>query len=311
MKKIMMLLPAALVLAASATAAAQEATTSSLNLTPLNIRGGVLLAPPFATVDETYVPKFEGDVRYTGFQGDLLRHLAEFAKEDGYDLSFNLTLSPQNYGAALDVIANDCNTTDNPLLLQECGVYDFVVGDYYVNADRSMRIDFTPAWIRSSMSTIKLIEPEEGKQDIVTLSQLEGVEGTACVPAGTYLASVAMAKFPKNKYLECSSPDDCIDRIRKRDCALYVDDELALKYRALSDETASLEVTGESFNTQYIVWPMSYSLDLQTRLLLKKWIYRSVANGTLDQLDYKYFSQKICELVSDAVVFGTDIDAPL
>lgn len=173
-----------------------------------------------------------------------------------------------------------------------------VVGDYYVNAARSTRIDFSPAWLRSGMSSIKLIEPEEGKQDFVTLSQLEGAGGTACVPLGTYLATVVMAKFPRLNYLECPSPDECIAHIRSRDCALYVDDELALKYRALSDESMELEVTGETFNTQYVVWPMSYSLGEETRLFLKKWLYSAVANATLDELDYKYFSPKTCDLVS-------------
>lgn len=56
-------------------------------------------------VDEGHIPAYEGDVLYTGFEGDLLRHLVDFAREDEYDLSFNLTLRTQNYGAALDVLS--------------------------------------------------------------------------------------------------------------------------------------------------------------------------------------------------------------
>ena len=300
-------LPAVAILLSSLTIAsfsccihqAEALSNETTTLTPITIRGGVLLAPPFAVIDESHTPSFQGDTRYTGFQGDLLRYLSDFAKEDGYNLNFNLSLSPyQNYGKDLDVIANDCNTTYNPLPLEECDAYDVIVGDYYVNAERSMRIDFSPAWQRSGMSSIKLIEPEVGKQDFVTLSQLEGAGGTACVPSGTYLATVVMAKFPRLSYLQCDGPDECIAHVRSRDCALYVDDELALKYRALSDERMELEVTGETFSTQYLVWPMSYRLEEETRTLLKKWLYSAVANATLDELDYKYFSPKTCDLVS-------------
>lgn len=261
-----------------------EATTaeSVSELAPLRIRGGVLIAEPFAFIDESYQGENAGDVRYTGFQGDLLRQLTTFAMEDGYDLSFDLSLSPQNYGAALDVIANDCNTTDNPLPLEQCGVYDFVVGDYYVNAPRSLRVDFSPAWMKSGIGSIKLIERVEGTQELVTLSQLQGAEGTACVPAGAYLSTVVKGKFPSLNYIDCPSPDECTEYLRRRECGLYIDDELALKYRALLDP--SLEVTGETFNTQYVVWPMSYNLDFNKRLMLKKWMYSAVSNATLDDL---------------------------
>ena len=46
-------------------------------LTNITLRGGVLLAPPFAIYDD--------DTKsYTGFQGDLLKSLEIFALLDGY-----------------------------------------------------------------------------------------------------------------------------------------------------------------------------------------------------------------------------------
>jgi len=103
-----------------------------------------------------------------------------------------------------------------------------------------------------------------------------------------------MAKFPTANYIDCPSPLDCISYLKQNKCQLYADDELMLKYRALNDPT--LEVTGEQFNTQYIVWPIRYDLDIEKSRLLKKWMYASVANATLDLLDYKYFSVKLCPL---------------
>lgn len=149
------------------------------------------------------------------------------------------------------------------------------------------------------MSTLKIIKDEADEAalltDYTTLTQLQSSEdGTACVPEGTYLRTVVMNKFPKANYLDCLSPLDCVSYLKEGRCQLYADDELMLKYRALNDPV--LEVTGEKFNTQYIVWPIKYSLATEKSRLLKKWMYASVANATLDLLDYKYFSVKLCPL---------------
>lgn len=154
----------------------------------MTLRGGVLLAPPFAISDD--VEDLEGSL--TGFQGDLIDRLRAFASDDGYDLTFDLSLSPQQYGPALDLVAIDCNSTSNPHPLEECTKFDLIVGDYYCNADRSVRVDFSPTWLRTTMSTIKLSDG-----DFTTLTQLSAGGGTACVPEGTYLRTVVMEKFPK------------------------------------------------------------------------------------------------------------------
>ena len=261
-------------------------------LTNMTLRGGVLLAPPFAIYDD--------DTKsYTGFQGDLLKSLEIFALLDGYHLQFDLSLSPPQYGNALDLVANDCNTTTNPNLLEDCNKFDLIIGDYYCNAERSTRVDFSPAFLRTTMSTLKIIKDEADEAalltDYTTLTQLQSSEdGTACVPEGTYLRTVVLDKFPKANYLDCLSPLDCVSYLKEGRCQLYADDELMLKYRALNDPV--LEVTGEKFNTQYIVWPIKYSLATEKSRLLKKWMYASVANATLDLLDYKYFSVKLCPL---------------
>ena len=103
--------------------------------TNITLRGGVLLAPPFAIYNEI-------TNTYTGFQGDLLKSLEIFAFQDGYNLQFNLSKSPSQYGDALDLVANDCNTTNNPNLVEDCNKFDLIIGDYYCNADRSTRVDF-------------------------------------------------------------------------------------------------------------------------------------------------------------------------
>ena len=111
-------------------------------LTNITLRGGVLLAPPFAIYNPT-------TNTYTGFQGDLLKSLETFAYQDGYNLTFELSLSPSQYGDALDLVANDCNTTNNPKLIEDCNKFDLIVCDYYCNADRSTRVDFSPTFLKN------------------------------------------------------------------------------------------------------------------------------------------------------------------
>ena len=183
-------------------------------LEPITLRGGVLHAPPFAIAND--------DGTYSGFQGDLLRRLSSFALGDGYNLTFDLSPSPPQYGPALDLVASDCNTTSNPNPREECEMFDLIVGDYYCNADRSLRVDFSPTWLRTTMSTIKLVE-FEGKE-ITTLTELTAAGGTACVPEGAYLSDVVKAKFPGVSYNDCPSPDVCIERLKSGVCQLYADD---------------------------------------------------------------------------------------
>eukprot|EP00566_Odontella_aurita_P007167 CAMPEP_0113567734 /NCGR_PEP_ID=MMETSP0015_2-20120614/23442_1 /TAXON_ID=2838 /ORGANISM="Odontella" /LENGTH=737 /DNA_ID=CAMNT_0000470165 /DNA_START=104 /DNA_END=2317 /DNA_ORIENTATION=+ /assembly_acc=CAM_ASM_000160 len=250
----------------------------------LSLRAGVLHAPPFAIRND--------DGTYAGFQPDLLDRLKIFAAEDGVDLEFVLSDAPAQYGSALDLIANDCNTTENPNLLQDCRKFDLIVGDYYCNPSRSVRIDFTPTWLRTTMSGLKYVH--RGGRGYDTMMQLEAAEDTACVPDGTYLMNVVMEKYPRASYYKCPSPLDCIEKLKSGTCALYVDDELQLRYRAMED--LDVEVGRDDFNTQYIVWPMSYNIGYNMSQAMKKWMYSAVANATLDELYYTYFEVKTCPI---------------
>ena len=264
---------------------------ASQNRTEIRIRAGVLHAPPMAIVEELE----NGDTAYEGFQLDLLRRLQMFAAEDGVDFQVELERSPSQYGEAFDLMANDCNTTENPNPLESCERFDILLGDYYSNAQRYMRADLSPAWMKTAMATIKYIEKEEGVQDFTTLKQAEEARATVCVPLGTYLAKVVREKFPGSNYLECDpSTSNCIDNLKNGTCILYADDELALHYTASHDP--SLEMTGEYFNAQYIVWPMREDLPGRISKMIKKWMYKAIENATLDELYYEYFAKERCPI---------------
>ena len=267
----------------------------------ITLKAGVLHAPPFAAIEET----IDGSLKYSGFEPDLLKRLQTFAKEDNVTLNLELSRSPPQYGAALDLVADDCNTTENPHDLEECHRFDLIVGDYYCNPARSVRVDFTPSWLRTTMSTIKYLDKSAAQEDFTTLTQAAQAGATVCVPEGTYLMTVVMDKFSQANYLPClMETTDCLDKLKREECVLYVNDELLL--RALQSDDPTLEVTREQFNTQYLVWPMAYRLPPIERLMFQKWMYAAVSNATLDELYFQYFQKQLCPVGTA----GSDCELP-
>ena len=183
----------------------------------ITIRAGVLHAPPFAVItEETDEENNQTNkaLAYGGLQPDLLQRMQIFAQDlDNVTLKLELSPSPSQYGAALDLVANDCNTTENPNNLADCRRLDVIVGDYYCNPDRSMRVDFTPSFLRTTMSTVKY-KNKRVLEDITTLTQAASSKATVCVPDGTYLMSVVMEKFPNVHYLKCDTQEGCLKALK-------------------------------------------------------------------------------------------------
>lgn len=82
--------------------------------------------------------------------------------------------------------------------------------------------------------------------------------------------------------------------LRDGNCVLYADEELLFRTKLVEDP--NYQLTGENFYTQYIAWPMRKDLDPTVSYLLKRWIYKSLTNGTLDELFYKYFESQTCPI---------------
>jgi ABC-type amino acid transport substrate-binding protein len=159
-----------------------------------------------------------------------------------FDIS-NAIKTPAQYASALDLIANDCVTTNET----DCDTYDIIVGDYYVSADRALRIQFTPAWLHTRITGVR---GEDGKYDSFTAAN--DARGKVCVPQGTLLPDLIEQKYPNVDRVLCATPPFCIDSTKTGDCDLYADDELLLRYRASQDDT--LVLSNEGFGTQYISW---------------------------------------------------------
>jgi ABC-type amino acid transport substrate-binding protein len=265
-------------------------TTNALNEFPssITLRAAVLThAEPFAVFDpETGV--------YSGLQIELLDAIKTFATQDNISLTIELEEAPlYAYVLMLDRLSDNCNTTENPQPLEECTRYDMLIGDYYTNPERSMGVDFTPPWLRTAVSALKYIfSTLQG--DVTTMEEAVRANATICVVYDSYMDGIAREKFPNGNYHTCDSPDDCVGKLKASKCALFVDDELQLRYRMVKDPT--LQVTNENFNSQYIVWPVRSSIDRVVSKLIERWMYAAKSNATLDVLHDKYFSVNLCPL---------------
>lgn len=261
----------------------------------LTLRGGVLLATPFATlIEEELGDGSQETLQFGGFQIDLLKRLQIFAAKDNVTLNIELQAAPiQQYGPALDLVAGDCNTTENRNTFADCQQFDFIVGNYYATPIRSLRTVLSPPLLRSSISAIKFLDKKEGR-DFTTLKQAETARSPICLKDGTFYASLVRERFPDAVYYSCKSTDACINSLKAEECVLHIDDELQLRAAAAAD--ASLEVTREQFNTQYIVWPFSNQLPQTTLTLMGKWIRDAITNATMDDLYFQYFQKAQCPI---------------
>ena len=150
------------------------------------LRGGVVTEAPYAMMVESPA----GGPQFTGFVPEMLRRLEPFAAEDGYRLTVDLEIANKDtpegaYGKAFDLVANDCNTTENPVPRARCEQFDLIAAAFYVNPVRAMRADLSPVFLRASITTIKAVKTDPAAQDFTTLAEAQDGGGVVCVQAGT------------------------------------------------------------------------------------------------------------------------------
>jgi len=269
------------------------------NTTIITVRAGVMINQlPFTDYnDMTSV--------YWGYHLDLLNYTVKLAEREGYTLNLELETVSQNFNTNLDLIANDCNTTANPNLLEDCNKYDIIIGGYYFSEERFGRIDFSPAIVATSTTTIKVVTSNDDNQkapDFATLSELEEGGGTVCLVIGAYLSEIVMEQFPKVNVNFCEDLFICLKTMKDRDCDMFVWDEMELRYHDRID----LVMPGEKFDTQFLYWPMNSRWTWKT--VFKKWMYRSIIDTHLDHFHYKYLEEKICPLGTSGKNCDQDCD---
>ena len=255
-------------------------------LDQINLRAGVLHAPPFASVTKGE----DGDFQYEGLQIDLLQRLQSLAAAENVQLNVELSPSPISYGEAFDLVANDCESLPGShTSVENCNQFDWIIADYYATGPRSNRAELSPSWLTTTVATAKRTSKSQGVLDVTTLKEAATLNAPVCVVDGTVFPTIITERLPDVNFVFCVDQDDCLDELQQENCLLYADDELQLRFRA-AQTNGALQVTPESFNTQYIVW--AWRFDMPGADQLKRYIYDSLAG--MDELFAKYFQVNTC-----------------
>jgi ABC-type amino acid transport substrate-binding protein len=129
--------------------------------------------------------------QYQGFIPDLLRLIQKTALElDNVTLTFEFDeIAPNSetdiYDETMYTIYDDCNTTANKMLLEDCHRYHILVGDYYAKASRVFWTYLSPSFTTTSVSTIKYIQHQ--KREVNTLHEATVLQEPVCLLPDSYL----------------------------------------------------------------------------------------------------------------------------
>ncbi|CAB9512867.1 acid type B receptor subunit 2 [Seminavis robusta] len=251
----------------------------------INLTAGVLLTPPFATLDEEGV--------FGGFEIELLERMKVYADQDGIPLHVELGVAPKFYDSAVDLVANDCNSTANPNDLDDCNAFDFIIGDFYQTVGRFQRVDFMPTWLHSKLGVLKYLFGDT-LREIKSLSDAERSGAEVCYPPASYVEYLLQEYMPTIQGVPCPSSDigECIDFLKGGNCAILANDQLLLEGYAKDD--LSVDIIPENIQSQYFIWPLKQSLPPEVSWLLKKWMYEAGSKGDLELLHKKYFEVARC-----------------
>jgi 7 transmembrane sweet-taste receptor of 3 GCPR/Bacterial extracellular solute-binding proteins, family 3 len=236
-------------------------------------------------------------VVFRGFQVDFLHRLEQFAKEDNVTLKFDMEEAPPySYDSGVNRMANDCNTTENPVPWDDCYTHDLWVGDIYAFPQRLTRTLFTPPLIETAAASIRYLNRHQKLRVFNTIQEAEASQEPICVLEGSHYDKEVVQKFPTAVLIRCPSHEKCIHLLKQDVCCLFVEDELHLRYLSKQDKEHSLQLTPQRWKILRIMWPLSATLDPRISTLLTRWVYAAQVNGTLDELYDHYFSISYCAL---------------
>lgn len=267
--------------------------------TNVTLRTAVLTnTVPLAFYVENYTSLTgEPFAQYRGFQPDLLRRLITIAQEfDNITLTWELEQAPPfSYAKQFEYMASDCNSTSNRrggFPLEDCNRLDLVIGDYYGYPSRSIRTLLTPPLLTTAAATVQYSERK--KRSITTLQEAVVLEEPVCLLKDSHYDDQVLRRFPGVTNYTCYTHDECLAALKADECCLFVEDKLQLQYLAVQD--ATLTVTRQTFDEQYILWPINSRLNPVLQQLIIRWIYRAKVTGVLDELWDQFFNIEFCPL---------------
>ena len=234
--------------------------------------------------------------RYQGYLPDLLRLLQDIALDrDNVTLTFEFEeAQPFGYTNMINFIREDCNTSSNENLLEDCDKYDLIVADYYAFPERSLQTQFTPPFLTTAAATTKYVKRR--KRTIETLAEAVALHEPVCLLEESYYDTLTLRQHPDlTNVVRCSDHVECFKLLKGDSCALFVEDEIQLRHYVKQDP--ELELTREKFAEQFVVMPMNKrTLSARDRDLVNAWVIRAKNQGWLDALEDEYLSINFCPL---------------
>ncbi|CAB9511499.1 acid type B receptor subunit 2 [Seminavis robusta] len=273
----------------------------------VTLRAAVLTnTVPLAFYDENITSRnsIEPFPSYRGFQPALMRHLITIAADfDNITLHWELEQAPPfSYAKQFEYMSVDCNSTSNRkggFPLEDCNRLDLIVGDYYGYPSRSIKTLLTPPLLTTAAATVQYVHRAANKRQITTLREAVALQEPVCLLDESHFDDQATERFLGLLVERCYTHDECLLWLKEDRCALFVEDKLQLNYLAVKDP--DLHVTRQTFDEQYIVWPLNARLDPQIQQLIIRWIYQAKVTGILDELYDEFFSIAFCPLGSSGV----------
>jgi Bacterial extracellular solute-binding proteins, family 3 len=255
-------------------------------------------AKPLAYYDENYVAEDEEPFQqFRGFQPDLLRALIKIAKDlDNITVTFELEEALLfSYDQQFNFMANDCNHTvykGNAIPKEDCNRLDLIVGDFYTFPWRSIRAPFSPTLLNAAGGALQYVHRKN--RQIATLEQAQALQEPVCLLDNSHYNKIVMKKYPETNELQCFSHEDCVAHLKAEECALFVDDDLQLKYMVVQD--IDLRMAPESIAKQDIAWPFHHDMATEKMQLLIRWILEAKRLEILEALYEQYFSVTYCPI---------------
>lgn len=198
----------------------------------LHIRAAIFTQTvPLSYVGDQH-PVRNSSERYQGYLPDLLRLLQEIALDrDNVTLTFEFEQAQAfEYTRMINLVEEDCNTTSNENLLEDCNKYDLVVGDFYAFPERSLQTQLTPPFLSTAAATIKYIKQK--KRNIETLAEAEALQVPVCLLEESYYDTLRLRLYPDLVIVSrCTDHAECFQLLKKETCSLFVEDELQLRYQ--------------------------------------------------------------------------------
>ena len=222
----------------------------------------------------------------TGLFFDILAEVIKRAMEiDGITLDVITSVAPSIYNDAVALVSDGCEG-------ESC--LNLLMADTFLTTERNQLVTYMPPYQSTNVGSAMLVSG-----NISSMDELNGENnnGTYCIVPDSAFSGTIYENYPNATAVDCGSVTECFDALIGGNCTLYVDDILLLSTNLPDD--GSVKVTDDVLSdTNYIAWPLSPNLDPAIYVLMNKYIYSMVSDGTITTLLETYFGEEIADASS-------------